>query len=135
MAPLCTKLYVYHNGSMKHGKSARRLAENELFFRDMNDNVVQGFANLQQIAVEEDDTKWLPNVDQPIKFFCECSDMKCEERIELKPSRYKELHQNTDQFIVLPGHNDPDIERIIKSSKHYLVVEKFVTIPRNSDTK
>lgn len=114
---------------MKKGMSERRLVENQVMFRQTNFKVVKRLKELENVAKEEGQEDWVPDTNQPILFYCECSDENCRKRIELKPSRYLELHQNESQFIVLPGHQVLKVERIIKSEKDYLVVEKYVTPP------
>lgn len=108
--------------------SERRLAENEVFFREANQNISKGFKELKDIANEEGDEEWAKNADEPINFYCECSNIKCRERIGLKPSEYENIHKNSSQFAVLPGHNIPEIERIVNSSENYLVVEKNIAL-------
>jgi hypothetical protein len=115
---------------MTESLSARRLVENEVFFRQRNERVVEGFAELRGVAEEENDTDWLPETDPAVHFYCECADEKCRERIILTPSKYAELHQNKSQFTVLPGHNVPEVERIVQSTNEYVVVEKYQTPPK-----
>jgi hypothetical protein len=110
-------------------RSARRLVENEVFFRQRNEQAVDGLADLKDIAKEDGQTEWLPDTDAPIEFYCECADEKCQKRVKLAPSTYAKLHQNKSQFTISPGHNVPAVERIMKSTKNYTVVEKYETPP------
>lgn len=115
---------------MINSESARKLAENQVHFREPNEKISEGFSDLKAIAEEEDQTGMLPEFDASILFYCECSDEKCKKRIKLKLSKYEELHQNRCQFILLPGHNVPEIERIVQSEDDYIVVEKYFTPPK-----
>lgn len=109
--------------------SERRLAENELIFRQANQKVSQSFAHLKSSVEEGKDGDWLPDLEATIHFFCECSDEKCRQRIKLKQSKYEELHQNGSQFVLLPGHNHPKVERVMQSTDDYIVVEKYIAPP------
>ncbi len=109
--------------------SERRLVENELFFKRPNEKLAKDLVELGNIAKEDNQDQWYPEADEPFSFFCECSSKKCRERIEIKAEQYLKEHKNSNQFIVLPGHNIPSIERIVRSEPDYLVVEKFVSPP------
>lgn len=106
--------------------SKKRIAENELFFRQPNKKVYEGFRELREVAKELNHKELLKEADPPINFYCECSDENCKKRIRIKPSQYGALHKNDSQFLILPGHSVPVIERTIKSAKNYKVVEKFI---------
>lgn len=103
----------------------RKLAENQLFFRQPNKKVSKGFKELKEIAVEQEQKDLLDDADPLINFYCECSDENCRKRIRMTPSKYEALHKNTSQFTILPGHDVPSIEHIVKSTKNYIVVEKY----------
>jgi hypothetical protein len=112
--------------------NAWKLAENEVMSRKPNEKVSQAFDFLNKVAQEDGQEHLLPPIDPNILFFCECSDEKCKERIELKKSTYDKIHQNSMHFLLVPGHNIPSIERIVQSEDNYLVVEKFQTPPDNA---
>lgn len=114
---------------MSETMSKRRLAENEVIFRQANQKVAKGFKKLKEVANEDMTKEWLHRLDEPVPFFCECSDEKCHKRIKLKPSEYDRLHQNNSQFVLYPGHNIASLERIVRSEDQYIVVEKFITPP------
>jgi hypothetical protein len=100
--------------------SERRLKENEVIFQQAN----KGVADL---IAEGDDS------DPVTKFYCECSNMDCRERIPLKISEYKRLHQDERHFIALKGHELPSIEKIVARNKTFSVVQKFGKIPSIHD--
>ena len=76
---------------------------------------------LEEIRDEEDD-----DPDAPIAFLCECSHLDCRERIQLEPSRFDRIHRDADVFILVPGHEIPDIERIVDQEQDFLIVRKLV---------
>jgi hypothetical protein len=48
----------------------------------------------------------------------------CAERLAIDPEAYQRARQEGRRFIVLPGHENPDFERVVKRHREYLVVEK-----------
>jgi hypothetical protein len=100
--------------------SERRLKENEVIFQQANKGVAD--------FISEDDKS-----DPVIKFYCECSNMDCRERIALKISEYEKLHVDQRHFIALEGHDMPSIENVVSKHKGFVVVKKFGVIPSIQD--
>lgn len=90
---------------------AQRAARNEEVFRDVNQRIEEG---AEQHAVSG---------TQP--FHGECARASCLETIELTPARYEAIIRERYHFVVLPGHDEPQIERIIEREDDFLVVEKI----------
>ncbi|HUP26205.1 MAG TPA: hypothetical protein VM124_00995 [Candidatus Limnocylindrales bacterium] len=109
--------------------SERRMAKNEAIFREANRRLPENLDKLKQAAVAEGQETLLPDIDIPLHFYCECSDENCRKRIVMKPSEHKALHQNTSQFVIIPGHNVPNIERVMRTTDEYTVIEKYNTPP------
>jgi hypothetical protein len=101
--------------------SERRLKENEVIFQQAN----KGVAEFVQEATGDD--------NPTIRFYCECSNIDCRQRIPLPAKKYTDLHQNNRQFIALTGHEMPEIEEIVVNGPGYSVVEKFGEIPSPED--
>jgi len=66
----------------------------------------------------------------PLEFFCECSNPQCTERIKLTHNQYEALHKTRTQFVLKPGHELPQVEKVIKREQKYILVDKFVTPPQ-----
>ena len=109
---------------MAKSASDDQLVENQVVFRKSNKQVSETFAKFKSIGEQTGD-----DLDANILFFCECSDEKCKQRVEMKQSTYDQLHSNDNRFIILPGHNIPTIERIIQKGNAYLIVEKYSEPP------
>jgi 8-oxo-dGTP diphosphatase len=67
----------------------------------------------------------------PLAFTCECSNAKCQDTIELSADDYTVAHQYPDQFVIKPGHEQLDIERVVSSHPdvshpEYCIVEKYL---------
>lgn len=59
-----------------------------------------------------------------IEFFCACGRADCDETILLTAAEYAAVHEVPHRFIVAPGHETPEIERIVERHPAYDVVEK-----------
>jgi len=89
---------------------AERVAKNEILFRQVNERILQ---------IEGD--RW--RVD-PVDFMCECGDITCMRVVQLSLEDYERLRSEPTHFGVIPGHELPDVERVVEQQEHYFVVEK-----------
>jgi hypothetical protein len=103
--------------------SHRRLKENELIFKKVNESVAD-FIN---------ESKTLAQLKDELAFYCECSDVNCIQRIAMDARTYKKLHKKDNQFTVLAGHQIHGIEKIVKNNKNFLIVEKCGEMPKIAD--
>jgi hypothetical protein len=60
-----------------------------------------------------------------IPIVCECASGGCSEQIGLTQAEYEELRRIPTHFAVLPGHDIPEVERVVEKNDRYVVVEKF----------
>jgi hypothetical protein len=89
----------------------RRRGQNEVLFREANERITRSMLS-----------SGLENHRVP--FLCECSDLECEHSIRLSIEEYLGARQGPGDFVVLPKHVQPDIERVVREHDHYLVVRK-----------
>jgi hypothetical protein len=61
---------------------------------------------------------------EPAPFFCECSDADCRRRVRITPQRWDEIHAGPRDFVVTPGHQSLDVERVVESFPGCIVVRK-----------
>jgi hypothetical protein len=87
--------------------------KNEALFRDVNERVKE-IDEAHHVATDE---TW--------DFLCECGNADCLERVALRPEEYEQVRANPVHFAVVPGHEKPDVERVIREADGYLVVEKL----------
>ncbi len=106
--------------------SVRRLVENELAFRQPNEKVVKGIEKLDALAKADGQKSPMPSAGITLQFYCECSDENCRRRIGLNTKKYRAIHSNRNQFILLPGHDVPEVERTVRTEEGYVVVEKYL---------
>jgi hypothetical protein len=89
----------------------QRLARNENLFREINERV-------REIAAEHGADVHL------YEFYCECSNTDCTLRVELALRDYERVREHGNRFLVAPGHDLPEIERIVEQSEGWWVIEK-----------
>lgn len=92
--------------------SDERLAKNEILFREINER-------LDEMAVP-----WSKTTD----YLCECSDMSCTKIVELTNDEYERVRSRPTVFVVAPGHEQPEIEKVVEVDDGYLLVEKVVAV-------
>jgi hypothetical protein len=92
------------------GPLQRRVAANESVFREVNDAIERGL--------------WPGEHDSPVAFRCECASLECNRLVELTPTAYEGIRANPRRFLVLPGHELPEVETVVESHDGYLVVQK-----------
>lgn len=63
--------------------------------------------------------------DDPLEILCECGEPACDSKLTLTISEYEEAHGQRDRFIVVPEHEDPQMERVVVRRNQYSVVDKF----------
>lgn len=91
---------------------ARRLAENESLFRDVNERI-------RDVGQEFDVAQ-----GERARFVCECDDANCTEGVEITVSDYERVRQEPTHFIVVPGHEDLEVERVVEEQPRCYVVKK-----------
>jgi hypothetical protein len=58
-----------------------------------------------------------------VGFVCECSQLGCNEVVELTLREYEEVRAHPRHFFVLRGHEGP-AEEVVDSRAHFLIVAK-----------
>jgi hypothetical protein len=92
----------------------RRIAENEALFRDLNEEVGAVAHSFSQRGES-----------RTFDFLCECGDSSCAQRVPVTLTKYEELRGSPLRFVVVPGHEIPDVEHVVEETAHYSVIEKF----------
>ena len=89
----------------------QRVAKNEAVFRQVNERI------------EEVNEAF--DADEPSDFLCECGDDNCTEPVSLTLAEYEQVRSNPTHFVIAPGHDIIDVERVIAQNERFAVVEKF----------
>jgi hypothetical protein len=90
-----------------------RVSRNEAMYRSVNREIENASRELGD------------GPRDPITVLCECGADGCAETFDLTPVEYDEAHVQRDRFVVAPGHEDEQIERVVTRTDRYLVVDKF----------
>ena len=91
-------------------KNSERIGMNEALFREVNERIGQLQGQLGDITVFE--------------VVCECGDAGCTEKFPITSAAYTALRADVHRFAVVPGHEQPDVERTVARHDGYFVVEK-----------
>lgn len=102
----------------------QRQIENEMIFRRANEEIGDGFDEIDAMHIADDNPGMIRTDDLVLHFKCECSDENCDERIKIKLSVYQAIHTDRDTFIVKPDHEVKLIEKVISKEAEYSVVKK-----------
>lgn len=89
---------------------ANRIARTEALFRDVNERIAE--------AAQRFDS-------QEAEFVCECADAECTDRVPASLDDYELARADGTRFLLLPGHEDTRVERVVRSQRRYRIVEKF----------
>ena len=57
-------------------------------------------------------------------FLCECSNTDCTESVALSRPEYETVRSSPNQFVVLPGHQLPQVDRVLEANDRCCLVEK-----------
>jgi hypothetical protein len=89
-----------------------RIAKNESLFREVNERIEEAAARTAL-------------ADEEAGFVCECADLSCTERLPITLVDYQQARSEPTWFVVLAGHERPDIERIVRRLNGCLIVDKL----------
>jgi hypothetical protein len=90
-----------------------RVARNEARFREVNATLHDGLAAADLAP------------DERAAFVCECGDADCHELVKLPIDRYEAARAHGDRFVVRPGHEILEAERVVEGGETWIVVEKL----------
>ena len=85
------------------------MAGTEAAFRRVNEAIERG--------------RW-PGERGSAAFRCECANEGCTELVELTADEYERVRSNPRRFVVVPGHESPEIEDVVETHAGFLVIEK-----------
>jgi len=97
--------------------SKQRRIQNEQLFRDINKQL----QTTVKYLLENSETSTVL-----IEFYCECSDRLCMDRIELTAKEFESIERKQNVFVIKPGHNHPDLEKVVSKRRGLELVRKFI---------
>jgi hypothetical protein len=92
------------------GKKQWNVGTDEAAIRDVNEGIERG--------------QWPGDEDAPVGFRCECARLGCNQLVELTVHEYEEVRSHPRRFVVVRGHELPEVETVVATRPGYLIVEK-----------
>ncbi len=89
----------------------------EALFRDVNERIAESAERFEAERAE---------------FVCECANPNCTERVPMTLSEYETVRADPATFVVAPGHEQGDIERVVSERRRFYVVEKIQAVVRRT---
>ena len=86
------------------------MAQNQTLFREVNERIAEIAGSLSNERVDA---------------VCECGDTSCAEILPITIASYNAVRAHGDRFVLVPGHEDRAIERVLERSEQWVVVEKI----------
>lgn len=90
-----------------------RSARNQILFREVN-------GRIHDLLKSES--------EGPLEFLCECTDQDCTGTIMLEREEYERIRSGPTHFVVVPGHELLEAERIVHQTDRFVTVEKIVAV-------
>jgi hypothetical protein len=87
-----------------------RLATTESIFRNVNERIAE---SAQRFDADE------------AEFVCECADGSCTHRLETPLDDYERVRSEPTHFLLAPGHENEEIEKVVQRRRRFQVVDKF----------
>ena len=92
-------------------KYAREIGRHQSLFREVNERI--------------DELAQAFDLRDEVPILCDCASPDCNERIVLTQTEYENLRRIPTHFAVLPGHDIPEVERVVEQNERFVTVEKF----------
>lgn len=100
--------YQAHEEGLAVDEQARRVAWNEILFREANEQV-------------EPDGRRLA---EEFEILCECGEANCMESVPVTRESYERTRRQPTDFLIKPGHDKPEFETVIERHDQFVVVRK-----------
>ena len=91
-----------------------RAIRNEALFREVNVHI----ADLEERV---------HTTDELLPLVCECAQTGCSAAMGVEGAVFERVRENPLRFLVVPGHEQLDVESVVERHPRYLVVEKHVS--------
>ena len=100
-----------------------RISRNEAMYRSVN------------LEIERVSEEVRGGPDDRLEIICECGEDGCDATLDVTRAEYDEAHEQHDRFMVAPGHENEQIEHVVKRTPRYLVVDKFGAAERIAEAE
>jgi len=85
-----------------------------------NEQTFQSY-NARRAAIEE---SRVTSNDESVAFVRECDQPRCWRVIKVPLGEYERAVEAPDRFVVVPGHEDPEVEVVVEVRRNFLIVSK-----------
>jgi hypothetical protein len=92
-----------------------RVARNEGLYREVNERIREIHSEIGE--------------DERTDFLCECGRDDCTTPISLTLAEYEDVRSDPTHFVVVPGHEVIDLERVVRKTERFSIIEKFSGAP------
>jgi len=92
-------------------------ARTEALFRDVNERIAESAERFDASSTQ---------------FVCECADPGCTDRLAATLNEYEQVRSDGATFMLAPGHEHTDIERVVERRSRFNIVEKVQTTVRQT---
>ncbi len=89
----------------------QRIGINEALFRQVNERL-------------EDLNEVFSTFTGTMSVVCECGELECVEHLTIAAQEYEWVRNDPTQFVIVPGHEEPDVEDVVERNRGYDVVRK-----------
>ena len=93
-----------------NGARLDKAARNQVVFREVNERIAELTGLINETGFN--------------LFVCECSDSGCAESLEITTSEYEAVRGDSTRFVIVNGHQVPEVERVVDGNGRFIVVEK-----------
>jgi hypothetical protein len=104
----------------------KRIGENEALYRSINEKIEDLNASFGMVA-------------ESMAVVCECGQLECAQQIELAMPTYERVRSDPTLFVVVPGHEIPDVETVVEEQSGFNVIRKDpggpAEVARNTDPR
>lgn len=87
-----------------------RFARNEALFREVNERIADVSSSYE--------------LGDRLEFLCECGTDGCLDAISVVRADYERVRSEPDRFVVVTGHENLEIERVVERHDGFVVVQK-----------
>jgi hypothetical protein len=95
-------------------RSVHRFVRNQILFREVNERIRETIGSAGTTA----------------EFLCECSNEDCIESLVLDLSEYERIRSDANLFVIVPGHERLEVDRVIDQGRGYVLVEKTAEVQK-----
>jgi hypothetical protein len=92
-----------------------RVARNHALFRDVNERI---YSLTEEFGSHPGDD------GLSLSLVCECGNVTCASQVLVETDDYSRIRTNPAHFVVLAGHELPEVERVVEIRDSYVVVER-----------